>query len=78
MLTVLLAIGLIAAFFAMMSVRLIFLKQGEFKGTCATQNPFLQQQGIKCACGKEPGTCDSATGSRSDLPKIERSAVRSA
>jgi len=31
-----------------MSVRLIFKKGGEFKGTCASQNPYLVKQGITC------------------------------
>ncbi len=51
----LLVLGLITLFFAGMSVRLIFLKDGEFKGTCATQNEHLRAKGIKCGCGKDPG-----------------------
>ncbi|TAE02862.1 MAG: hypothetical protein EAZ97_02175 [Bacteroidetes bacterium] len=57
MATALLAIGLIGVFFIAMSVRLIFLKNGEFKGTCASQSPFLQAQGITCGCGKKAGEC---------------------
>ena len=45
MATVLLGIGFLALFFILMSVRLIFLKNGEFKGTCASQSPFLQKEG---------------------------------
>jgi hypothetical protein len=60
MTTVLLAIGLISLFFIGMSVRLIFLKNGEFKGTCASQNPFLQKEGATCGyCGKTVGTCEN-------------------
>ncbi len=58
MATLFLTLGLIALFFVGMSVRLIFLKKGEFKGTCASQSPFLNKEGIKCGfCGKdvEPG-----------------------
>jgi len=52
----LLAIGFISVFFILMSVRLIFLKNGEFKGTCASQNPFLNKDGEACGfCGKQPG-----------------------
>lgn len=62
MATVLLAIGFIALFFILMSVRLIFLKKGEFKGTCASQSPFLNKEGAKCGyCGKEVGK-DAACG----------------
>lgn len=60
MTTILLAIGLIALFFVGMSVRLIFLKNGEFKGTCASQNPYLNKEGGTCGyCGKAVGSCDS-------------------
>jgi len=56
MATVLLGIGFIALFFIGMSVRLIFLKNGEFKGTCASQNPHLNKDGQACGfCGKQPG-----------------------
>lgn len=45
-----------ALFFALMSVRLIFVKNGEFRGTCATQSPFLAKEGITCGyCGKVIG-----------------------
>lgn len=56
MMTILLAIGIMAAFFALMSVRLLLVKNGEFKGTCATQSPALRENGIDCAvCGKKTG-----------------------
>ena len=58
MTTVLLGIGFVALFFILMSVRLIFLKNGEFKGTCASQSPFLNKEGVTCNyCGKtlQPG-----------------------
>lgn len=49
-------IGFIALFFILMSVRLLFLKKGEFKGTCASQNPFLNKEGATCGyCGKKVG-----------------------
>ena len=49
----LLAIGFLALFFILMSVRLIFLKGGNFKGTCASQSPFLNKEGGTCGyCGK--------------------------
>ncbi len=54
MITVLLGIGLLALFFILMCVRLIFLKNGEFKGTCASQSPFLNKEGTTCGyCGKQ-------------------------
>lgn len=54
MATVLLAIGFIAVFFIMMSVRLLFLKDGKFRGTCASQSPWLKKDGGSCGyCGKK-------------------------
>ena len=58
MATVLIAIGFIALFFVLMSVRILLKKDGEFKGTCASQSPFLNKEGATCGfCGKtvQPG-----------------------
>jgi len=53
MTTILLAIGLVAIFFVFMSVRMIFLKDGKFRGTCASQSPWLKKEGGSCGyCGK--------------------------
>jgi hypothetical protein len=53
MTTIFIAIGFIAIFFVLMSVRLLFIKDGEFKGTCASQNPYLNKEGATCGfCGK--------------------------
>ncbi len=60
MATILVAIGFLALFFVFMSVRLIFLKKGEFKGTCASQSPFLNKEGEVCGfCGKMPEHCEN-------------------
>lgn len=57
--TALLVIGLIALFFILMSVRLIFIKNGKFKGTCASQSPFLRKEDGSCGyCGKKGDECD--------------------
>ena len=48
-----LIIGFIGLFFVLMSVRLLFIKDGKFKGTCASQSPFLNKEGGTCGyCGK--------------------------
>jgi hypothetical protein len=53
MTSVLLGIGFIALFFILMSVRVIFIKGGKFKGTCASQSPFLNKEGGTCGyCGR--------------------------
>ncbi|MBN7814732.1 hypothetical protein [Algoriphagus pacificus] len=60
MATVYLTLGFVALFFILMSVRLIFIKNGEFKGTCASQNPYLNKDGGTCSyCGK---TVDATSG----------------
>ena len=62
MATVYLTLGFVALFFILMSVRLIFLKDGQFKGTCASQNPYLNKEGDTCSyCGKNV-TDDSGCG----------------
>ncbi|MCS6968652.1 MAG: hypothetical protein RMJ44_12185 [Cytophagales bacterium] len=60
LLTVGFAIGVMALFFVLMSVRLLLLKNGEFKGTCATQSPALRQSDLEClVCGKKVGQCQN-------------------
>ena len=46
----------------MFSVRIIFVKNGEFKGTCANNNPMLQKEGAVCGvCGRKAGeACENA------------------
>ncbi len=61
--TTLVVIGFIALFFTLMSVRVLLKKDGKFKGTCASQNPYLQKEpGAPCGyCGRtsdEEGTSD--------------------
>jgi hypothetical protein len=76
--TIIAASILVGMFFAMMAVRLIFLKNGEFKGTCASQSPFLNKEGVTCSvCGKSPGSCDNDSDDNNDdgnapMPKIGR------
>ena len=61
MITVLLAIGFIALFFILMSVRLIFLKDGKFRGTCASQ----RAEGGSCGlCGEDVNEGESCKKSK--------------
>lgn len=72
MTTVILGIAFVGLFFVLMSVRLIFLKKGEFKGTCASQSPFLQKEGATCGyCGKTVGDGD-ACGDDSDQSEVNK------
>jgi hypothetical protein len=59
----LIALLVFVLFFVLMSVRLIFLKNGEFKGTCASQSPWLNKEGAQCGyCGKTIKPGDEACG----------------
>ena len=67
MITVIIAsVVLVVIAFAMFSVRILFKKNAEFRGTCASNNPYLQKEGVVCGvCGRksdEPcGSPDSGT-----------------
>ena len=52
---VLLSIGLLALCFAGISIKIWAKKDGEFAGTCASNNPMLQEEGASCGlCGAKP------------------------
>lgn len=67
--TLFLTIGVFALFFIFLSVRLIFIKNGEFRGTCASQSPFLNQDGEICSfCGKAPDQCENKSDNKTTQP----------
>ena len=75
MTTFLFSITIMALFFILMSVRILFLKDGEFKGTCASQSPYLQKNGeTTCGyCGKTvtPDTeCDTLVPNKNNPKNI--------
>ncbi|WP_339606174.1 hypothetical protein [uncultured Roseivirga sp.] len=71
MTTLYLTLGLVGLFFVFMSVRLIFLKNGEFKGTCASQNPFLNKTGAPCGyCGKTIQAGESCGNPDNEVDKV--------
>ena len=52
---ILLTIALMALAFAGIAIKIWSKKDGEFAGTCASQNPFLNKEGEPCGyCGKLP------------------------
>lgn len=52
---VLLSILLLGLGFAGIAVKIIFKKNGKFAGTCASNNPLLQEEGAVCGmCGAKP------------------------
>ncbi len=51
----LISIVLLALGFAGIAIKLIFKKNGKFAGTCASNNPLLQEEGASCGvCGARP------------------------
>jgi hypothetical protein len=71
MTTVIITLGFVALFFILMSVRLIFLKDGEFKGTCASQSPFLNKEGATCGyCGKTVDANSSCGNPENEVDKV--------
>ena len=52
---VLLSVLLLWLAFAGIAVKILFKKNGEFAGTCASQSPFLNKEGESCGlCGATP------------------------
>ena len=52
---ILLSIGLVALCFVGIAIKLIVKKDGEFSGTCASNNPYLNKEGEACSfCGAQP------------------------
>lgn len=51
----LITIGLLALAFAGIAIKILVKKNGEFAGTCASNNPMLQEEGGGCSvCGARP------------------------
>lgn len=55
----LLTVGLLALAFAGIAIKIWSKKDGKFAGTCASQSPFLNEDGQACGmCGKLPSEQD--------------------
>lgn len=57
MLPVLIAsVVLVMVAFALLGLRILLIKNGVFRGTCASNSVFLKKEGIVCGvCGRQPG-----------------------
>lgn len=50
------SVVLVVVAFGLFGIRVLFIKNGEFKGTCAGNSPYLRKEGIACGvCGAKPG-----------------------
>ncbi len=62
--TVLVSVVVLGLAFAMIATRILLVKDGEFKGTCSSNNPYLKNELGECTvCGKsvsEPCQLDTA------------------
>jgi hypothetical protein len=53
MATLLLTVAVLGTAFTLLASRILLVKDGEFRGTCATNNPMLKDQIGSCpVCGK--------------------------
>ncbi len=52
-------VGIAALVFALIGVKMLFKKNATFVGTCASNNPYLREQGITSCpvCGSQTGEC---------------------
>ena len=52
--TILLSVAILGFAFAMIATRILIVKDGEFKGTCSSNNPYLKSELGECTvCGKK-------------------------
>ncbi len=57
---VLISVILLGIAVAGIAIKILGKKDGEFAGTCASQSPFLNQDGETCNyCGKKPEDCEN-------------------
>lgn len=68
----LLAIAFIGIAFAGIAVKIWMKPDGEFSGTCASNSPFLNEEGEPCSfCGAQPNEkCKSDNAKRNSGPEF--------
>ena len=56
MLKLLLVMGILLLCMVGIAVRVLLVKGGTMRGTCASQTPMLNKEGVACGlCGRMPG-----------------------
>lgn len=69
--TLVLSLFVGALFFAGLGIRILLKKDGKFRGTCASQSPFLKSELGECSvCGKTvgDGECGKDDGKKKENP----------
>lgn len=52
---ILLSVGIMVIAVAGIAVKILIKKDGQFAGTCASNNPVLREEGVSCSiCGAKP------------------------
>lgn len=58
--TILLAAGIFMLAFALIAIRLLILKNGEYKAACSSNKKDLEKMGVNCpVCGDDPEKCEN-------------------
>ena len=53
--TLVLTVFVLLLVIAGIGIRILVLKNGEFRGSCSSNNPYMQKEGVDCpVCGKRP------------------------
>ncbi len=56
MATIIASVVILLLVVAMFATRILLVKDGEFRGTCASNNPMLKNELGECTvCGQKPG-----------------------
>jgi hypothetical protein len=76
MATILLSIGVLGVAVVLLAMRILLVRDGEFRGTCGSNNPYLRNTVGECwACGKtEEEECEyrDAKSARVVGPVLDR------
>jgi hypothetical protein len=58
--TIGLAAGILMLAFALIAIRLILIKDGEYKAACSSNKEDLAKLGVDCpVCGDDPSKCEN-------------------
>lgn len=67
---ILASVLLMVAAFGLLGLRVLLLKNGVFRGTCAGNSIFLKNEGIVCGvCGRQPGEACAKDEGKKVTPK---------